>query len=71
MENEQLSFKNANILTESINEFKDISKVISIELSNTHKENIKVKLLEMLINSEKTIINLEKQRRGIFPKQLI
>lgn len=68
---ENLTFRQSGILSDSRKEFEDLNRLIDIEISTIVNETAKAKLIETKFKTLQAIINLEKQRLNILPKQRV
>lgn len=68
---ENLTFRQSGILSDSRKEFEDLNRLIDIEISTIVNETAKAQLIETKFKTLQAIINLEKQRLNILPKQRV
>ena len=68
---ENLTMRQQGALTDSRKEFEDLGRLTDIEISATESETAKAQLIETKFKILQAIINIEKQRLNILPKQRV
>lgn len=66
-----MTLKEQNILSEYINDLKDTKTQINVEIENCNNSLAKAQMLETKYKTIIAMVNLDKQRRDILPKQKI